>query len=87
MEQSVFLFKVKEVFQINGKGLVLNPGSGSYSIETGNEIKLVRPDKTSIVSFARAIEVRDNLLKFNEDEDHADTNVCAIWRHTKIGKT
>jgi hypothetical protein len=39
-----------------------------------------------IDNFERAIEVQKNILINNPDENHADTNIWAIWRHNQIGR-
>ncbi|WP_160716347.1 hypothetical protein [Chitinophaga solisilvae] len=39
-----------------------------------------------IDDYQRAYEIRKNLLVNNPEEDHADTDVIAIWRHRTIGR-
>jgi len=39
-----------------------------------------------IEDFDRAMEIRENLLANNPEEDHADTNAIAIWRHQYLGR-
>lgn len=42
--------------------------------------------KGLISDFNRAIEVQKSLLINNPNEDHADINCIAVWRHRKIGR-
>jgi len=39
-----------------------------------------------IDDFTKAHEIKNRLLENNPDEEHADTNVIAIWRHKTIGR-
>ena len=43
-------------------------------------------DKGLIDDFAKAYNIKRRLLENNPDEDHADTNVIAVWRHKTIGR-
>lgn len=56
----MFLFTVKEIFSITGRGLVLMPGISDDSdyniIKTGKQIRLVRPDKSEIFTIITGIE-------------------------------
>jgi hypothetical protein len=39
-----------------------------------------------VSNYKRAYDIQEKLLQNNPDEDHADTNVIAIWRHLTIGR-
>ena len=43
-------------------------------------------DKGLIDDFEKACDIQKRLLENNPDEDHADTNVIAVWRHKTIGR-
>ncbi len=44
-------------------------------------------NKNGLVNnYERVNEIQENLLKNNEDEYHADTNIWAVWRHKTIGR-
>lgn len=43
-------------------------------------------EKGLIDDYAKAYEIKKQLLENNPGEDHADTNVIAIWRHRTIGR-
>jgi hypothetical protein len=44
-------------------------------------------NKNGIIDkYSKALEIKNNLLKNNEDEYHADTNIWAIWRHKELGR-
>jgi hypothetical protein len=39
-----------------------------------------------ISDYDKAYDIKRRLWENNQDEDHADTNVIAIWRHQIIGR-
>jgi hypothetical protein len=43
-------------------------------------------EKGLISDFSKAYDIKKRLLENNPDEDHADTNVIAVWRHKTIGR-
>ena len=51
----IFLFKVESRFVISGRGLVLTPGLGDKvkSVQTGTQIRLIRPDKSEITAIIK----------------------------------
>lgn len=68
----MFLFKVEDLFEIKGRGLILVPGLGDKVkfAKIGNKIKLIRPDKSEIeaiisgIAFQRNYDILvDNLKK------------------------
>jgi hypothetical protein len=43
-------------------------------------------DKGLIDEFVKAYDIKKRLLENNPEENHADTNVIAVWRHKTIGR-
>ena len=40
-----------------------------------------------IDDYGKAYDIKKRLLENNPEEHHADTNVIALWRHQRIGRT
>lgn len=57
MTDNKFLFKVEQTFLITGRGVILLPGLGDKvkHIRTGEKIKLIRPDKTTLETIITGI--------------------------------
>lgn len=49
-KKNILLFIVENIYRVIGRGLILTPGLGEKVklVETGSQIRLVRPDKTEI---------------------------------------
>lgn len=61
----MFLFKVQDRFLVTGRGLILIPGLGDKNANTGDPIKIVKPDQTIVETTIRGIgfnEFRDILV-------------------------
>jgi hypothetical protein len=43
-------------------------------------------DMGLIDDFVKACDIKKRLLENHPNENHADTNVIAIWRHNVIGR-
>jgi hypothetical protein len=43
-------------------------------------------DKGLIGDYEKAYDIKKRLFENNPGEDHADTNVIAVWRHRSIGR-
>jgi hypothetical protein len=61
-KNNVLLFKVENQFTITGRGLILTPGLGDNVkfVTTGTEIRLVRPDKSELITAIKGITFEGN---------------------------
>jgi len=59
---SILLFKVENQFVITGRGLILKPGLGDNLkyVTTGAKIKLIRPDKSEVITTIKGITFEGN---------------------------
>ncbi len=62
LKNSIFLFKVEDRFTINGHGLILTPGLGDNVkfVTTGTKIKLIRPNKSELITVIDGIIFEGN---------------------------
>ena len=60
----MLLFTVKETFLLTGLGIVLTPGLGDKMVRVGQNIRLIRPDRSIIHTTIQGItfETKDILL-------------------------
>jgi hypothetical protein len=81
----IFLFKVEDRFVISDKGLVLTPGLGNKVkfVESGSKIRLIRPDKSEVMTSIKGISFEGNHdilipLTITKDEVPIGTEVWTI---------
>lgn len=80
---ATFLFKVEDRFVIPHRGLVLFPGLGDKAalVKTGSSIRLIRPDKSEIVTSIKGITTEANhdiLIPLTSDDVPMETEVWTI---------
>ncbi len=82
---SILLFKVENQFVITGRGLMLTPGLGDNIkyVTTGAKIKLIRPDKSEVITTVKGITFEGNhefliSSKFSKSDIPIGTEV---WTH------
>ena len=61
-KNSVLLFRVENQFTITGRGLILTPGLGNNVkfVTAGTKIRLVRPNKSDLITTIKAITFEGN---------------------------
>jgi hypothetical protein len=76
----MLLFKVEQTFVISGTGLVLIPGLGNRIVPTGSKIKVVRPDKSELLTTIHGITFKENTIVLNSNTKKEDVPVGSeIW--------
>ncbi len=81
-KNNILLFKVENQFTITGSGLILTPGPGDNVkfITTGAQVRLVKPDKSELITTIKGITfegTHDILIseEFSKEEVPVGTEV------------
>jgi len=77
----MFLFTVEDTFWITGRGVVLTPGFGDKPVRIGTVIRLIRPDRSTLLTTIRGVEFHiDQPILIGENLKKEDVPIgTEVW--------
>jgi len=82
---SILLFKVQNQFVITGHGLILTPGLGDNVkyVSIGTKIKLIKPDKSEVITTILGITFEgNNDILISSEFSKTDIPIgTEVWTH------